>query len=636
MSREIQALKLSEFVQSPPSNTPGAAGTVEPATASTSPAASSRWWLLWLVALACVIVNLNSLGNGWTLDDASQVISNQNIQNGFSLKTAILDQLPPGFDKLDKNYRPITDLSYRLNYLLGNEGTTVYRVTNILLAALCSVWLFLALRQLFRDPLAAFWAALFFAVLPVHAEAVNSIAWGRGELLGCWFGLIVLHLHVVRIRRHSRQRLLVALTGAFAFLALLANERMWTLPAIVLLTEFLVVAKAYWRRSFALFWKRSLPAHALMWAGLLASVALRSKVLGEWMPGPLNPLTNPLQFESFAARFWTGLKLVWHGLLLQLLPVNLSHDYSWYSIPIQSGWGWPALVLLVLGGAWIAAIVFSARLAPSLAAGMTIYSVAALGFANIFYLTPRMFAEHYLYWPSVGVAILLGCGVTSAMRMVSRKYPMLPLSKLVAATAVLLVVSQAAVSAMRNRDWKDMTTLIRADLPKYPANVIMRMRAGNFLLREGRVKEAEAQFLTGYWVHPGAHELIASLSAGYLSEREYGRALKAAEAALRLAPNNPGYRVNLGVVLARSGKADAAAQVWQQVIDQFPGYPYSYFFRALVRESRKDFWGAEQDYLRAIELAPGFKPAQNRLEQLRYLLEPQESKQLLSGNDRLP
>jgi hypothetical protein len=103
------------------------------------------------LVLVCALVNLNSLGNGWTLDDETQVLGNQNIQSGFSLKSTVLDQLPPGFEKLDKNYRPIVDLSYRLNYLLGEGNTTVYRVTNILLAALSSVWLFLTFRELFGD-----------------------------------------------------------------------------------------------------------------------------------------------------------------------------------------------------------------------------------------------------------------------------------------------------------------------------------------------------------------------------------------------------------------------------------------------------------------------------------------------------
>jgi len=111
--------------------------------------------------------------------------------------------------------------------------------------------------------------------------------------------------------------------------------------------------------------------------------------------------------------------------------------------------------------------------------------------------------------------------------------------------------------------------------------------------------------------------------------------LKTAQGALRLAPNNPGYRVILGVILARSGKADMAAAVWQQVIDQFPNYPYSFYFRALMREARRDFWGAEQDYARTVALAPGFRPAKLRLDQLQYLLRPGESKQLMGGINQL-
>jgi len=151
MSRGTQAFMHIEPQQGQPPEPPDASGGAGHRAMPDLFSSVSRWWPICLLVLVCALVNLNSLGNGWTLDDETQVLGNQNIQSGFSLKSTVLDQLPPGFEKLDKNYRPIADLSYRLNYLLGEGNTTVYRVTNILLAALSSVWLFLTLRELFGD-----------------------------------------------------------------------------------------------------------------------------------------------------------------------------------------------------------------------------------------------------------------------------------------------------------------------------------------------------------------------------------------------------------------------------------------------------------------------------------------------------
>ena len=98
-----------------------------------------------------------------------------------------------------KSYRPLTVLTVWLNHRAHGLDVRGYHVVNVLLHALASVLVFYVAKAIMRigapagvsdraqHPTAA-WAALLFAVHPVHVEAVANVA-GRAELLSACFYL---------------------------------------------------------------------------------------------------------------------------------------------------------------------------------------------------------------------------------------------------------------------------------------------------------------------------------------------------------------------------------------------------------------------------------------------------------------
>ena len=75
-------------------------------------------------------------------------------------------------ERSHKSYRPLTVLTFRLNYLLSELSAPSYHLLNVVLHAVVCV-LFLRVCRTFLDRTSSLVAALLFAVHPIHTEAVS-------------------------------------------------------------------------------------------------------------------------------------------------------------------------------------------------------------------------------------------------------------------------------------------------------------------------------------------------------------------------------------------------------------------------------------------------------------------------------
>lgn len=75
-------------------------------------------------------------------------------------------------ERSHKSYRPLTVLTFRLNYLFSELSAASYHLLNVVLHAMVCV-LFLRVCRLFLDRTSSLVAALLFAVHPIHTEAVS-------------------------------------------------------------------------------------------------------------------------------------------------------------------------------------------------------------------------------------------------------------------------------------------------------------------------------------------------------------------------------------------------------------------------------------------------------------------------------
>ncbi|XP_052021854.1 protein O-mannosyl-transferase TMTC3 isoform X2 [Apodemus sylvaticus] len=143
--------------------------------------------LLVSVVAACY---WNSLFCGFVFDDVSAILDNKDLHPSTPLKTLFQNDFwgtPMSEERSHKSYRPLTVLTFRLNYLLSELKPMSYHLLNTVFHAVVSV-IFLKVCRLFLDKRSSVIAALLFAVHPIHTEAVTGVV-GRAELLSSVFFL---------------------------------------------------------------------------------------------------------------------------------------------------------------------------------------------------------------------------------------------------------------------------------------------------------------------------------------------------------------------------------------------------------------------------------------------------------------
>ena len=86
-------------------------------------------------------------------------------------------------------YRPITSVTFIVDSILGEQSYFIYHLTNFLIHLFASILIFLIVENLGYSLITSLTTALFFALNPIHINAVGWIA-GRGDLFAAFFSVL--------------------------------------------------------------------------------------------------------------------------------------------------------------------------------------------------------------------------------------------------------------------------------------------------------------------------------------------------------------------------------------------------------------------------------------------------------------
>ena len=109
--------------------------------------------------------------------------------------------------------------------------------------------------------------------------------------------------------------------------------------------------------------------------------------------------------------------------------------------------------------------------------------------ANLFFYVGFVVAERLLYLPSLGLCLLLGLGY---QRLTAHQGRCKVLAAASRVGLLIMILSSAARTVLRNQDWRDEETLFRSGLQVNPPKSFSNL--GNILYAKGRVEEAEVCF----------------------------------------------------------------------------------------------------------------------------------------------
>jgi protein O-mannosyl-transferase len=532
---------------------------------------------------AAILIYLNALPNGFTFDDFFYILNNGAVRSGSV--TGLFHPTP-----INNNFRPLSFATFALNWALGNQQPFAYHLVNVLLHAIVTLLLYLVLIRLLETvPEAetiAFVAALFFAVHPIHTEAVTSIV-GRAELLVAGFLLAawLCHLH---------DRPVFSLT-CFA-LALLSKES----AAVFLL---LVLAGDYARYKLK-------PLSRYAWiAGFTALyVAVLWRVQGgKFEKASYSFVDNPLASLPTTWRILNALRVGWKYIGLQIYPGTLSCDYSYNAIFLYANWR--RTLPAVIGAAIVLLLLlWSAR--TKRREWMLAGAIYLGGFAvtsNVLLSTGTIMGERLAYLPSAGFCLLVSLILTRSGILRSGAGWTL---------VGVLLAALAARTIVRNRDWKNNFTLFYSGVQAVPGSARAHRNLADEYVKRGQLDDAVKEFQSALRIYPTYPEALENYG---LAEARMGNDLEAKkllENAVSLSQDSSEQtvmEVNLALHLGKLGQYDDALKLLDEVTLRSPGYPFAWTSRAFIRYRRGEMALARSDTESALRLDPSDSRAQELL-----------------------
>jgi len=444
------------------------------------------------MALAAVVA-LPSLANGFVYDDVL-IIQQNPLVHGLARSAEIWHSSywPSGL-----LYRPLTSQLFGLEWAIGGGRPLVFHAVNILLAVAAAVLVFRLASRLLPPP-AAVVAAAFFALHPVHVEAVAN-AVGQSELL-------VAVLSLIAVDRYLGWREGAGLTpgrrlalGGLTLLAILTKETGFAVPILLGLAE-LTLRRDPRRAAGSTFILQG----AAVTCGLLLRTIAVGNLVGE------NPATV-FQGLGTGGRAVGMLAVVPEWARLLLWPVHLQAEYGPPSLSITGTVGAAHVLGIVLLVLFVAVALRALRRDRVMAFGLLWMAVALAPVSNIV-ATGLVLAERTLFLPSAGVSLAVGALVARLLPRFDRATRAVRVGAGVA--AILLLSAGAALSVIRARAWRSQEEFFAGLLRDAPGVYRAHYVASRYHYGGRRFSEAERearQALALYQRDARVHEQLGQI-----------------------------------------------------------------------------------------------------------------------------
>lgn len=396
-----------------------------------------------ITAVLALLTYMTALANGFAFDDVVLIPNDTRVINA---QLNVILTTPYWNDAALALYRPLTSLTFALDWFMAPASPAWFHFTNIIWHMTASTLVYVLLLRYFPIAAAIVGGALF-AVHPVHVEAVANVV-GRGELIAATYVLLACVLWQ-RIQVRAARALIAAL---LYFLALCAKEGAAVLPALLLLIDF---ADSEWTlRTLPQYVRRRAPELLALVTVFVIFMVIRTSVLGSVAPSRLDPSLEVL--NSGWHRILTALQAWPIALEILVFPWTLLADYGPQILLPISAWNSLSvlgltLVIATVGGG-IGAIALNRR---KLALGLLWYPVAILPVANFIVPIGVLLAERTLYLPSVAISFGAAALFAEAIKH-SRVQRFAP------AIAAAVVIAFAIRSAVRAPEWTSTDAILTA------------------------------------------------------------------------------------------------------------------------------------------------------------------------------
>ena len=383
-------------------------------------------------------------------------------------------------------YRPITLLSFVLDKEVGGGSAITYHLTNYLIHLLVCLILFFILKTMGYPLPIVFISSLFFALNPLHINAIGWIA-GRGDLLSAMFAISALFIFQNYIK--LGRSILLLIVFVFLFLAFLSKEAS-------LVTPFLIIAYLFIEKKEFIINKTSISVFFMILVLVCSYYALRGLLLLEVhidkfsftiffkniliLPETVSKFFIPMGIKALPEiESFTSISGIIILLILTILPIKFKNinKYRYY-----------------FGLIWFVMLMFP---------GMVFSTMQQDGF---FYWDCRS------YLPSIGL-ILTAAEITKSFELSGYK-------KLFYYLAGVYLLIQTFFSFSMIKIYKDAPSYWNSVKYDYPEIYLPYIGLYNYYMYSGNLNQAESQLIDAVELRPEESSIRELLINFYLKNHE--------------------------------------------------------------------------------------------------------------------
>ncbi len=574
-----------------------------------------QWIPALVIGLLAFLLYANTLGHSYALDDFSAIKDNFVTKQGVQgIPTILNTSYRYGYWNSNGTlYRPISLITFALEWQIAPDSPGLSHFVNILLYALTGVLLFLTLTKVFKKytVLLPFLATAFFIAHPVHTEVVANIK-SRDEILAFLFCLGALYFLWDYLKSDKIKPLIFAVVSYT--LAMFSKENAITFLAVIPLLIYCFTDKLL---------IKNITTSAYFLIPVALYFIVRQAVLGGVMEGSneASVLDNLIMgTDSFADQKATAFVLLGKYLMSLFLPVTLISEYGFPQMGIVGWSDWRAIVSLVIWtglGIWA---LMNIRKQSIPAFGILYFIITFSVFANLIILIGSSFGERFLYMASLGFTIALAWGMIkwSGASMEPSKEKLLDelLSvKLLTGLAATVLVLYSARTILRNPAWENSYTLYSTDIPNVPNSAKLNYHHGLEQVKKGLafkqgpeyrrwIEEGMNSYTRAIELYPAYHDAYGERGLGYFRMGQLDKAIENYKLSIKHKPNNSKVYSNMGIIYFQKGELDKAKEVYEKAVNIDPRFVDARRNLGSVYAQQKRFDAAIAQFTEALKYDP--------------------------------
>jgi tetratricopeptide (TPR) repeat protein len=571
-----------------------------------------------LLAAGCVAVYARACGNDFVnYDDPTYVIKNPNVRAGLTGKSFLWALT----SNAESNWHPLTWLSLEVDSQFFGLRPWGFHLTNLLLHAANTVLLF----AVFRRMTGALWrsalVAAFFGLHPLHVE---SVAWAaeRKDVLSTFFWMLTMAAYARYVARPT-PAIYLGMIVLFV-LGLTAKPMLVTLPFVLLLLDYWPLGRLrlkparsspsppkqgrgadgtppssgeWGRGEGSTSGYRAVPPLTLFLEKMpLFLLTVLSSVVTFWAQNTGGAVSS-LNQQPLALRLETAV-VGYAGYLFKMVwPTRLG---PFYPMPAYfPTWQITATVLLLLSVTGLALALL--RRCPYIIVGWLWYLGTLIPVIGLVQVGIQSSADRYTYVPLIGIFVAVVWGAADVV-----SHFRVPAS-IVGAAAGIPLAACAVLTELQVGHWHDTVTLWTHTIAAVPESFVAYNNLGYYFASEDD-EESRAKALEYYKaslrVSPDFPDAKNNLGFSLAREGRLQEAIKFYSEALALNPRFAQVHNNLGLALAQVGRLEEAADHFRQAFTIKPNFSMAHNNLGKLLAQRGEIPEARAELEEALRLNP--------------------------------